>query len=154
MTIKDELASELKDAMRSGDVPRKGVIRQIETEVTMARSAPGFSGEVDDDLYRSVMASYSKKMRKSIEEYEGLGERGAAMAEKLRYEVGYLARWLPRQLGEDETRALVREAIAELGVAGDPKAAGRVTGLLMQRRRGELDGAVVGRIVREELEGP
>jgi hypothetical protein len=39
-------------------------------------------------------------------------------------------------------------------VAGDPKAAGRVTGLLMQRRRGELDGAVVGRMVREELERP
>jgi uncharacterized protein len=154
MTIKDELAAELKDAMRSGDAPRKDVIRQIETEVTMARSAPGFSGEVDDDLYRSVMAAYSKKMRKSIDEYEGLGERGAAMAEKLRYEVEYLARWLPRRLGEDETRALVREAIAEIGVAGDPKAAGRVTGLLMQRRRGELDGAVVGRMVREELERP
>lgn len=154
MTIKDELAAELKDAMRSGDVPRKDVIRQIETEVTMARSAPGFTGEVDDDLYRSVISAYSKKMRKSVEEYEGLGERGAAMAEKLRYEVDYLARWLPRQLGEDETRGLVREAIAELGVAGDPKAAGRVTGLLMQRRRGELDGGLVGRIVREELEAP
>ncbi|MFO7548423.1 MAG: GatB/YqeY domain-containing protein [Acidimicrobiia bacterium] len=152
MTIKDELSAELKDAMRSGDAPRRNVIRQIETEVTMARSAPGFSGEVDDELYRSVMAAYSKKMRKSIEEYEGLGERGAVMAEKLRYEVDYLARWLPRLLSGDETRTLVREAIAELDVAGDPKSAGRVTGLLMQRRRGELDGGLVGRIVSEELE--
>ena len=76
MSIKDELAAELKDAMRSGDAARRNVIRQVETEVTVARSAPGFSGEVDDDLYRTVISSYVKKMRKAVEEYRHVGERG------------------------------------------------------------------------------
>lgn len=151
MSIKDELAAELKDAMRSGDAARRNVIRQVETEVTVARSAPGFSGEVDDDLYRTVIASYVKKMRKAVEEYRQVGERGEAMAESLQYEVDYLSRWLPRTLDEAATRQLVRDTIAGMGQAADPSAAGRVIGQLMKARRDELDGQLVNRIVREEL---
>ncbi len=153
MGIQDEMAAELKDAMRAGDKPRKDVIRQVQTEVATTRSEPGFSGEIDDALYERVIASYVKKMDKARQEYLDLGERGAAMAEKLAFEVDYLGRWLPQKLGEDETRRLVREAIESLGAAGDPKAAGRVTGTLMKSRGGDLDGGLVARIVSEELSG-
>ena len=114
-------------------------------------SQPGFSGEVDDDLYRQVIGSYVKKMEKTRQEYLELGERGAAMAEKLAFEVEYLSRFLPKKLDEDATRTLVRSAIEALGVAGDEKAAGRVTGHVMKQHGKDLDGALVNRIVREEL---
>lgn len=153
MGIQEELAAELKDALRAANKPRKDVIRQIQTEVSTARAEPGFSGEVDDALYEKVIASYVKKMDKSRQEYLDLGERGAAMAEKLACEIDYLGRWLPKKLGEEETRGLVREAIASLGAAGDPKAAGRVTGTLMKSRGADLDGGLVSRIVSEELSG-
>ena len=42
-------------------------------------------------------------MDKSRQEYVEVGERGAAMAAKLGYEVEYLSRWLPQKLGESET---------------------------------------------------
>jgi uncharacterized protein YqeY len=151
MTIKEELTAELRDAMRAQDAPRRDVIRQIETEVSVARSQPGFDGEADDDLYRQVIASYVKKMDKARSEYLEIGERGEAMASKLGYEVEYLSRWLPTKLDEAATRELVRSVIAELGVAGDEKAAGRVTGELMKTRGGDLDGGLVNRLVREEL---
>lgn len=151
MSIHDEVRSELVDAMKSGDRPRRDVIRQIETEVSLARSAPGFTGEVTDALYRATITSYVKRMEKAIEEYRGLGERGAPMVAKLSYEVEYLARWLPARLNEAATRALVRRAVAELGVEGDPKAAGKVTGHLMKAHKDELDGPLVNRLVREEL---
>ncbi|HLV90127.1 MAG: GatB/YqeY domain-containing protein [Acidimicrobiales bacterium] len=150
-SIHEQLQDELRDAMRAGDKPRKDVIRQIETEVSTARSEPGFSGEADDALYEKVIASYVKKMDKSRQEYLEMGERGAAMAEKLAFEIEYLGRWLPKKLGEDETRQLVRETISELGVAGDPRASGRVTGTLMKSRGADLDGGLVARIVAEEL---
>jgi uncharacterized protein YqeY len=137
--------------MKAKDGRRRDVIRQIETEVSIARSQPGFSGEVDDALYRQVIGSYVKKMEKSREEYLDIGERGEAMAAKLGFEVEYLSRWLPRKLDTEATRALVREAIAELGVAGEEKAAGRVTGHLMKGHGEDLDGGLVNRLVREEL---
>jgi len=151
MTIQEELTSELRDAMKAKDGPRRDVIRQVQTEVATARSQPEFSGEVDDAFYQKIIASYVKKMDKSREEYTALGERGEDMADKLAYEVEYLARWLPAKLDEDATRRLVVEAIAELGVAGDEKAAGRVTGLLMKTHGSDLDGGIVNRLVREEL---
>ncbi|HEX6947289.1 MAG TPA: GatB/YqeY domain-containing protein [Acidimicrobiia bacterium] len=151
MGIREELAEELKDAMRAGDKARKDVIRQVQTEVSTARSEPGFSGEVDDALYQKVIASYVKRMDKTRQEYLEMGERGSAMAEKLGFEIEYLGRWLPKKLGEDATRQLVRETIESLGVAGDPKSAGRVTGTLMKSRGSDLDGSLVARIVAEEL---
>lgn len=151
MSIQEQLSAELKDAMKTKDGPRRDVIRQIQTEAATAKSQPDFSGEVDDAFYQKLIASYVKKMDKSRQEYEGLGDRGADMAAKLAYEVEYLGRWLPKKLGEGETRALVSEAIDEMGVAGDEKAAGRVTGHLMKNHGKDLDGGLVNQLVREIL---
>jgi uncharacterized protein YqeY len=150
MSIEQELSAELRDAIKQGDKPRAAVIRQVETEVSRARSEPGFDGEVDDDLYRKVIGAYVKKMAKAREEYEGYGEKGAAQAASLGFEIDYLGRWLPGALGEQETRSLVEAAIAELGV-DDPNMAGRVVGHVMKSGAEGLDGALVNRLVREAL---
>ncbi|MFB3043940.1 MAG: GatB/YqeY domain-containing protein, partial [Acidimicrobiia bacterium] len=68
------------------------------------------------------------------------------MANKLANEVEYLSKWLPSKLGEEETRRLVAAAVDELAVAGDEKAAGRVTGHLMKSHGKDLDGALVSRV--------
>lgn len=149
MSIRDQFADELKDAMRQRDKPRLNVIRQVQTEVAVATSAEGFAGEPDDELYRSVIASYVKKMDKARKEFEAAGERGAERAAGLAYEIDYLSKWLPKKLGEEETRTLIRTTIADLGV-DDPAAAGRVIGTVM-KSDAELDGGLVARLVREEL---
>ena len=149
MSIHEELQAELKDAMRANDKPRRNVIRQIETEVAVAKSAPGFRGDVDDELYRRVIVSYVKKMDKARGEYVSAGDRGREQAAKLGYEIDYLSRWTPTSLGEEETRELVEAAIVELG-ADDPKMTGRVIGHVM-RSGAELDGSLVSRLVKERL---
>ncbi len=150
MSIRKELRAELKEATRARDQRRLDVIRAIETELTLVRTGKGFSGEVDDDLYRQVIAAYVKKMQKAKVEFEKAGERGAAEAEKLGFEVDYLSRWLPSKLDESETRALVGQAIEELGIT-DPKQAGRVVGHLMKSHRDQLDGGLVKRLATEAL---
>ena len=149
MTIKEQLAANLKEAMRARDKPQINVIRQIEAEVLVRAKAPGFDGEIGDDLYIETISSYVKKMKKARGEYEAAGERGADQAAKLTFEVDYLAQWLPAQADEGATRGLVRAAIAELGV-DDPNQAGRVMGHIM-KGRADLDGALVNQLVREEL---
>jgi hypothetical protein len=150
-TIKEQLSEELKNAMKSHDVDRRDVIRMIESEISLAKSAAGFIGEVNDDLYRQVIASYSKKMEKARAEYLELGPRGEEMARKLGWEVAYLSKWLPTKLGQDSTEALVLATISELGVAGDPKAAGRVIGQIMRNHKDEVDGGLVNRLVAAAL---
>lgn len=153
MTIAEELDQELKDAMRAKDAARRDVIRQVRSEIGVAKTASGFDGTADDAFHQSVIASYVKKMQKSLAEYEGLGERGEAMADKLRFEVEYLSRWLPSKLDEAATRELVDRTVDDLGVAGDPAAAGRVIGSIMAAHKDEVDGGLVNRLVRERLTG-
>lgn len=150
MPIHEELTGELKDAMRARDRNRLDVIRQIETEVSRARSAPGFKGEVDDALYRSVIASYIKKMEKARDEFRAIGERGQDTVDKLTFEIDYLARWLPSTLDEAETRKVVDIAIKELR-ATNAKQAGQVIGHIMKNGPLGMDGALVSRLVQEAL---
>jgi len=151
MTIQTQLADELKDAMKSQDKPRRDVIRQVQTEIATAKSQPDFTDAIDDAFYQKIIGSYVRKMDKSRAEYADLGDRGAEMASKLSFEVEYLSQFLPKKLGEDETRALVISAISDLGVAGDEKAAGRVIGELMKNHGKDLDGGMVSRLVRGEI---
>lgn len=152
MTIKKEMRSELIDAMKTGDRPRRDVVRSVEAEIQRRRVAPGFEGTGDDDaFYRQVIGSYVKKMRKAASEYAKLGDRGKAMAKKLFFEVEYLSRWLPSRLDENQSRLLVKETIANLGMAGQPRSQGRVMGQIMKTHRQEVDGGLLSRLVREEL---
>ena len=152
MTIKEELAAELKEALRASDRNRKDVIRAIETEISRAKAEPGFEGDINDDLYTAVIGSYVKKMTKARQEYEEMGERGAEMAAKLTFEIEYLSRWQPAMLDEAATRDLVYEAINQLSV-DDPQQAGQVVGHIMKDHKGEVDGALVNRLVRQALGG-
>jgi uncharacterized protein YqeY len=152
MTIQDELRAELKDALKTGDRNRKDVIRAIETEVSRAKAEPSFEGDIDDTLYRTVIASYVKKMTKARNEYDEIGDRGEEMADKLGFEIDYLARWLPKQLDEAATKDLVYKAITDLSVA-DPKQAGKVVGHIMKDHKEEVDGGLVNKLVRQALGG-
>ena len=149
MSIRDELNAELKDAMRTHDRNRVDVIRQIHTEIAKAVTAPGFKGEADDELYRQTISRYAKKMGKAVDEYGSYGDRGAEMAAKLRFEVEYLGRWLPKVPTSDEVAEFVDAALRELG-ATDVKAMGQVMAHVMKDHPG-LDGAMVSRLVRARL---
>jgi uncharacterized protein YqeY len=151
MSIRDQLMTEQRAAMKSGEKATVNVIRQIESEVALVRTAEGFSGEVDDALYRRTIESYVKKMEKARREYENLGERGRDQADKLAFEIDYLSRYIPKKLDEEATLALVRSTMAAMG-ATEPRQRGEVIGAVM-RSTEDLDGAVVARLVAQELGG-
>ena len=147
MTIKEQLAADRIAAMKSGDKATVNVVRQVESEVSVAKAAPGFSGDVDDELYRAAIAAYVKKMSKAQAEYRELGVD--QQVDALGFEIDYLSRFLPEAVSEDDTRELVQKTIAELGAA-DPKMKGQVIGAVMKSGDG-LDGGLVARLVTEEL---
>ena len=103
----------------------------------------------DDELYRKTIAAYAKKMGKALAEYESYGERGAEAAAKLRFEVEYLERWLPKAPSLEELTAIVDAAVQEIG-ATDIKAMGQVMGYVMKQHPG-LDGSAVSRLARARL---
>ena len=150
MSIEVQLNDLLKDAMRAKDARTADCIRMIKTKHMERRTAAGFKGPLDDNLWQDVVAAYQKQVRKAREEYAALGERGADALPQLDFEIGFCARFLPQLASDDEVRAVVRETIARLAIS-DPKQAGRVTGEIMKAHKGKFEPSTVKRLVEAEL---
>jgi len=150
MPIEQQLNDILKQALRDKDQPTLDVVRMIKAKLQERRTAKGFSGEVDDPLVLDVISSYRKQLQKALEEFEKAGERGAEQASKLRGEIAFCERFLPRTMSRDEVAALVRERIAALGVS-DAKQVGRLVGEIMKTHRGKVEASDVKSVAEELL---
>ena len=150
MSIETQLGDLLKDAMRARDAQTADCIRMIKTKHMERRTAAGFKGPLDDNLWLDVVATYQKQLRKAREEYVAVGARGADALPQLDFEIAFCARFLPKAASDDEVRAAVREGLVRLGIS-DPKQAGRLMGEIMKANKGKFDPGTVKRIVDEEL---
>ena len=153
MPIELELRELLNTSIRARDLRTANVVRMITARMSERRLAPGFAGTVDDALYVEVIQAYRKSLAKGREEYLAAGERGAAQAAELEWEMALCDRFLPKGLGPEELLAAVREAIAATG-AKDARGAGRVVGEVLKRHKGRADAGEVKRLVEAELARP
>ena len=152
MALEQQLNDLLTQAIRDKDSRTSDVLRMLKTRLTERRTAKGFAGAVDDALVTDVISAYRKQLQKALAEYEKLGERGAAQAAQLRFEIGFCERWLPKGLDEAAVRALVKERIAALAIA-DPKQVGRLVGDVMKTHKGQVEAGDVKRVAEELLGG-
>src|SRR5215475_3144136 len=118
MALEQQLNDTLKQAIKDKDLKSADVVRMLNTKLMERRTAKGFTGEVDDALVLDVIGAYRKQLQKALGEFEKLGERGAAQAARLRFEIEFCDRYLPRRLDEAALRALVQERLRALGLAG------------------------------------
>jgi uncharacterized protein YqeY len=147
MTIEDQLRQDQTAAMKARDKDTLNAIRSVQAEVAIAKSAPGFTGDVDDELYVRTIATYVKRVGKSQVEYDAMGDDGAEQAAKLAFEIDYLGKYLPKVLDEAATRVLVDKAIVDLNATPDTPA-GQIIGTVMRSGK-DLDGTLVNRLVQE-----
>jgi uncharacterized protein YqeY len=151
--LEQALSQTLTQAIRDKDQPTADVVRMIKTRLTERRTAKGFTGEVDDALVLEVIGAYRKQLQKALVEFEKVGERGAAQAARLRFEIEFCDRYLPQRLDEATLRALIQERLRALGLA-DPKQVGRLVGDVMKTHKGQVDAGEVKRLAEELLAGP
>jgi len=152
MALEQALTDTLTQAIKAKDARTADVVRMIKTKIQERRTAKGSSGQVDDALVLDVIGAYRKQLQKAVAEFDKVGERGAAQAAVLRFEIEFCERYLPKTMDEAAVRALVRERIATLGIA-DPKQAGRLVGDIMKTHKGQVDAGDVKRVAEELLKG-
>ena len=150
--IKQQLMEDMKVAMKQGDRARVDCVRMLrsrllEREVAL-RPQKGAQYEIDDDEALSVIATYAKQRRESIESFRQAGREELASREEA--ELAIVEGYLPQQLGEAELRAIVAEVVAETG-ATSARDTGKVMKAVMARVRGTADGMLVSRLVGEAL---
>ena len=150
MPLAQALDDTLKTAIKEKDSRTANVVRMLKTRITERTTSKGFSGQVDDALVVDVVGAYRKQLQKALADYEKVGERGAAQAAELKFEIAFCERYLPKGMDEAALRALVGERLTALGIT-DPKQAGRVVGDVMKTHKGQVEAADVKRVAEELL---
>jgi uncharacterized protein YqeY len=152
MGLEQQLTETLTQAIKAKDPQTADVVRMIKSRIGERRTAKGFSGTVDDALVLDVIGAYRKQLQKALVEFEKVGERGAAHAAQLRFELDFCDRFLPKGMDEAAIRTLVRERLDALKIA-DAKQVGRLVGDIMKTHKGQVEATEVKRVAEEMLKG-
>ena len=149
-SITERIQKDMTAAMKARDAGTLSTLRMLKAALMEVRTKKAKDAVFSRDEEIEVLQRYAKKRRETIDELRRIGREDLVPSEER--EIAVAQRYLPQGLGEDEVRALVREAVAKTGAAS-PKDLGRVMGLVMAQVKGRADGALVSRLVRESLGG-
>jgi len=147
--LKQKIQDDLKAAMLARDEAKLSAIRMLKSALQYFEIQKGGAGyEATDEDVIEVVGKEIKKRRESIELYKQGGRTDSAESEQK--EVDVLESYLPEQMGEEEVRALVHQAVEQTG-AKSIQEMGKVMGALMPKVKGKADGTLVSTLVKEEL---
>jgi uncharacterized protein YqeY len=142
MSLKTQIAEDMKSAMRAKDAPRLAAIRLLMAGVKQREVDERV--ELDDAAITAVVEKQIKQRRDAITQYEAGGRPELADAE--RFEIEVLQAYLPEPLSADAVVAIIRQAIADTGAAG-AKDMGKVMAAVKPQIAGRADmGAVSAQI--------
>jgi uncharacterized protein YqeY len=146
MSLRQRLADEMKDAMKSRAELKLSVIRMVRSAVKNRDIEQ--RQELNDQEICEVIASSLKQRRESVRMFKEAGRDDLVAKEE--QELSILLDFLPQQLSREEVAALVDKTIAESGAesSGDM---GKVMKLLMPQLSGRADGKLVSDLVRAKL---
>ncbi len=148
--LKDKLQEDLKQSMLARDELRTSVIRMVKSAINYYEIQKGGAGyEATDEDVLTVITQQAKQRRDSIDQFKTAGRD--ELVEKETKELDILQTYLPAQMGEEEIRKIVEEAIAQTG-ASSAQDMGKVMGALMSKVKGKADGSLVSKIVKEKLQ--
>ncbi len=149
MALKEQISDEMKAALLGGNRFVGETLRNLKAAILNEEVAQGKRDEgLSDADIEKVIAREAKKRIESAKVYRDNSR--PELAEPEEQELAILQQYLPKQMTEDELRAIVKEKIAELG-ATSPVMMGQVIGAVKQAAGNTADGAVVAQIVKQEL---
>jgi uncharacterized protein YqeY len=149
VALKEQIQNDMKAALLSGSRFEGDTLRDLKAAILNEEVAKGKREEgLSDGEIEQVIAREAKKRRESIALYEQNGRNELADVEKKELEV--LEKYLPAQLDEEAIVALVRDAITQLG-AESPQMMGQVIGAVKAKAGNTVDGALLAKIVKEQL---
>jgi uncharacterized protein len=147
--LKQQLQSDLITAMKEKDANKMSVLRMVKSAIGYYEIQKGGAGytATDEDVMQ-VIQKEVKQHRDSIEQFGSAGR--TELVDKEKGELAILEKYLPKQMHEEEIRALVKEAITQTNATTQADM-GKVMGALMPKTKGNADGSLVSKIVKELL---
>ena len=151
MSLKETIETEYKKALKAKDKSKISTYRLILSSINdldiSNRSGPN-KKETDDEDIKKLLKKMVKQRAESIDIYKKNNRTDLLEVEQNEYNI--LTGFLPKQLGEEETKKICAELISKLG-ANSIKDMGKVMGELKKMYSDEIDFAKAGPLIKELL---
>ena len=151
MSLRDKIETDYKSALKSTDKNKISTYRLILSGIKDLdinnRSGPDKKVTDENDI-KKLLKKMIKQRSESIEVYKKSNRNDLLEIEQ--GEVNVLSDYLPKQLGEDETKKLCSEIVEKTG-ASSIKDMGKVMGELKKNHSDDIDFSKAGSILKEIL---
>lgn len=125
----------LKSALQNGLIEKRTKEKRVDVELN------------EEDIL-AILRRQVKQLKETLLEFEKAGR--TELIKQNKEEITVLEDYLPRGLGEEELREVVRETIKENNASG-PADSGRVIGLVIKKVGGRAEGGKIREIVVKSL---
>ena len=150
MSLKKQIEDKLNEALKSKDKNTYPTLRLIVSAIKDAEIAGRTKGqkEISDSDMTAILKKMIKQRNESCEMYKKAGRN--ELLENETREIDVISAFLPKQLGEEETKKICEEAIKSSG-ASSMKDMGKVMGVLKSKYADTLDFSKVSSIIKKLL---
>ena len=146
--MEKQIQADMVAAMKAKETVRLASLRAIKAAITLAKTAEGANGEVDNAAIVKIIQKLVKQRKESAQQYTDAGR--PELAENELAEATCMEVYLPKQLSEAEVEAELTKIIAEVG-ASQPSDMGKVMGVATKRLAGLAEGRVISTLVKKLL---
>tara|TARA_Y100001970_G_C14207091_1_gene844719 strand:- start:1738 stop:2178 length:441 start_codon:yes stop_codon:yes gene_type:complete len=137
-----DLIKAMKDKNKAKIIALRNIIGKLKTEkIDKGR-------DLKQSEYTKTLKTTIKQLKESISQYKLVNRHD--LINKESYELNVIKGYLPPELTESETRALIKGYIKSIS-ANKPTDFGRVMSLLMKKQTNNIDGQIAKKIIEQEL---
>ena len=151
MSLKETIETEYKKALKSKDKSKISTYRLILSSIKdldiLNRSGAN-KKETDDEDIKKLFKKMVKQRAESIDIYKKNNRSDLLEVEQNEYDI--ISSFLPKQLSEEDTKKICKEAISSLG-ATSIKDMGKVMGELKKKYADEIDFSKAGVLLKQLL---
>ena len=150
MSLKNKIEDKLNQALKDKDKNTYPTLRLVVSAIKDAEIANRTKGnkDISDSDIMSILKKMIKQRNESCEVYKKAGRQELLETESK--EIDVISSFLPKQLGDDETKKICEDVIKSLG-ASSMKDMGKVMGQLKSKHSDTLDFSKVSTIIKELL---
>ena len=148
MSLREKISGQFNTALKNKNKTLVSTLRLILAaikESDIANRTGGKKGDIKDPEIVKVLRKMKKQREDSADLYKK-GER-PELVEAENAEIKIIDSFLPKQLSEDETRKICKEAIESLG-ASSLKDMGKIMGSLKQKHSDSIDFSKANTIIK------
>ena len=150
MSLKMQINEKLNEALKAKDKNTYPTLRLVVSAIKDAEIAGRSKGqkEISDSDITAILKKMIKQRNESCEVYKKAGRNELLQNETKEIEI--INMFLPKQLGEEETKKICKEVINSVG-ASSIKDMGKVMGALKSKHADTLDFSKVSLVIKELL---